>query len=61
MWVRKRLDIGFRDLAFGMLHSVVPASRAALQRRLEADWSRWGDCLACLSVRTGLDLLLAAL
>lgn len=61
MWVRKRLDIGFRDLAFGMLHSVLPASRAALQRRLEADGARWGDCLACLSVRTGLDLLLATL
>jgi len=61
MWVRKRLDIGFWDFAVGIVHSILPASRAALQRRLEADWSPSGDCLACISVRTGLDLLLAAI
>jgi perosamine synthetase len=61
MWVRKRLDIGWSDLAVGLLRTAVPAPRQAAQQRVEAIWSASGDCLACLSVRSGLDLLLAAL
>jgi len=61
MWVRKRLDIGFRDFSLGALHALLPASRATLQSRLEEDWSPSADALACFSVRTGFDLLLATL
>jgi dTDP-4-amino-4,6-dideoxygalactose transaminase len=61
MWVRKRLDIGFRDFSFGVLRILLPASGVTVQRRLEEDWSPSADALACFSVRTGFDLLLAAL
>jgi len=61
MWARKRLDVGWTDLAFGLLHACLPADRWAAQRRVERAWSGSGDALACLSVRSGFDLLLGAL
>ena len=61
MWVRKRLDIRWSDLAFGLLHAWLPADRWAAQRRVESAWSDSEGALACLSVRSGFDLLLSAL
>jgi dTDP-4-amino-4,6-dideoxygalactose transaminase len=61
MWVRKRIEIGWSDIAFGLVRSLRPADRAAAQLRLERFWSSEGDALACFSVRTGFDLLLDAL
>jgi dTDP-4-amino-4,6-dideoxygalactose transaminase len=60
MWVRKRIDIGYSDIAYGMLRACLPADREKLQRRVEETWSA-DDALACLSVRTGFDLLFDAL
>jgi len=59
--VRKRLDIAWSDLVFGAVRSVSSGDAAALERRLEDFWSPGGDALACLSVRSGFELLLQAL
>lgn len=61
MWVRKRLDFGWTDVAIGLVRSATPSTRASGQERLEATFSRLGDALACFSVRTGFDLLLGTL
>ncbi|MBI2190924.1 MAG: DegT/DnrJ/EryC1/StrS family aminotransferase [Planctomycetes bacterium] len=61
MWARKRLDIGWSDFAFGLAHCSLPRDRGLLTRRVETAWSPNGDGLACLSVRSGFDLLLTAL
>jgi dTDP-4-amino-4,6-dideoxygalactose transaminase len=59
--VRKKLDIAWGNLAYGAVRSVFSGDAAALERRLEDFWSAGGDALACLSVRSGFDLLLQAL
>jgi perosamine synthetase len=57
---RKRIDIGWGDLACAALGCVAAWRRTRLRRQVEAAWDpRHG--LACLSVRTGFDLLLGAL
>lgn len=61
MWVRKRIDIGWLDLLSAQLSCLSPGSRAAAGHRTEAAWSDSDRTFACLSVRTGLDLLLSAL
>ena len=61
MWVRKRLDIGWSDLSFGISRSCVPQDRGAIRGRIEQGWCGSGDALACLSVRSGFDLLLESL
>jgi len=61
MWVRKRLDVGWSDLAFGILRACSPADRLAVQRQVEASWPDSDDVMACLSVRSAFDLLLGAL
>lgn len=58
MWVRKRIDIGYGDLAAGAAGCAALWSRAAAERRLLESWSGEEDWLASLSVRSGLDLLL---
>ena len=58
---RGRLDIGWRDLAAAAAACLVSRSRVTLERRVEQAWSRDEDALVCLSVRSGLDLLLTAL
>jgi perosamine synthetase len=55
---RKKLDIGWRDIAFGLFACVLTGNRAATQNRLERWWSPHGNALACLSVRSGFDLVL---
>jgi perosamine synthetase len=61
MWVRKRIDIGWPDIALGVLGCCRPYDEAAVQRKVESHWTTAGGALACLSVRSGFDLLLAAL
>jgi len=60
MWVRKRLDIGWSDLASAVVNCLTPRRRAALVERLEKLWSPAEEAIACLSVRSGLDLWLSA-
>jgi len=62
MWIRLRLDIGWRDLCYGFFGSLLPGSRRVAQEKLEQVWSEGrNDALACLCVRSGFDLLLQAL
>jgi len=62
MWLRLRLDIGWRDLAWGLAGTRAPGARITAQQQLETFWSDGrNDVLACLSVRSGFDLLLQAL
>lgn len=58
---RKRIDIGWADLAYGIGACFVPGDREAAARRLERSWAGARAGLACLSVRSGLDALLGAL
>jgi len=61
MWVRKRLDIGWRDLAVALLDTAMPARHTDVQARVEALFAGSAHVLACLSVRSGFDLLLTTL
>lgn len=62
MWIRRHLDIGWTDIAWASRHSLLPAAADAnARRRLESAWAGTSEAIACLSVRTGLDLLLRAL
>jgi len=62
MWIRLRLDIGYRDLLFGVLFSLLNRRHTSTPSRLEQYWSQGtDDALACLSVRTCFDLLLSEL
>lgn len=53
-------DIGWGDLLAGLRDCLAPPPEGAAQRAAEAAWGR-GPRLACLSVRSGLDLTLQAL
>ncbi|MBP1624019.1 MAG: DegT/DnrJ/EryC1/StrS aminotransferase [Acidobacteria bacterium] len=60
MWARKRFDIGWNDLGYAALRCVLDRSNGA-----PATTSEWfdpgcGEDFACLSVRSGFDLLLGA-
>ena len=62
MWIRRRLDIGWTDIAWACSRCLFPsASTANARDRLEAEWGGETEAVACLSVRTGFDLLLRAL
>jgi perosamine synthetase len=58
---RKRLDIGWSDLLFGISRCLWPGDRERAHHRLERLWSPEGSGLACLSVRSGFDALLSVL
>ena len=58
MWARKRIDISWSDLAAGFGSLCVPGSRESAAV-IENEWHP--NTLACLSVRTALDLALQAL
>lgn len=58
MWVRKRIDIGWSDICYGIMRSCWLADRAAMLDRIQREWSSADDALACLSVRSGFDLLM---
>jgi dTDP-4-amino-4,6-dideoxygalactose transaminase len=61
MWARKRIDIGWRDLLAALGYALTSFSRLAAQREVEHAWPAEANMLACLTERTGFDLLLAAL
>jgi perosamine synthetase len=61
MWSRKRFDIGWSDLLGGLLKVCLPIKRAGLDKLVEDIWANPEHVFACLSVRTGFDLLLGAL
>ncbi len=61
MLPRLPLDIGWSDLAVGFGSAVVARDRERLVREIEQLWSPGAEALAALSVRSGFDLLLAAL
>ena len=61
MWSRKRLDIGWLDLLFGVFRVFFPPNHAVAVRRIEGLWPTPERTLACLSVRSGFDLMLSAL
>jgi len=58
---RKRLDIRWSDLAFGLAKCVAPPDGDEVERRLERTWSADRPVPATLSVRTGFDLILRLL
>jgi dTDP-4-amino-4,6-dideoxygalactose transaminase len=60
MWIRKRIDISYSDLLFGMGKCIVPPNS---KKTIEAINVQWGgrSTFTCLSVRTGFDLLLKTL
>ena len=58
---RRQIDIGWLDLLAGIRACLWRPDRQLMRTRVERDWSRANDCLACLSVRSGFDLLLQAL
>ncbi len=60
MWVSKRLDFAWNDLVFGFAGCCIPMRRGTWAHRVEQLWSGDGRAIACLSVRSGFDLLLAA-
>ena len=59
MWARRRIDIGWADLGFGLFRCIWPGKPC--RAWIEAQWAGDAPALACLSVRTGFDLLLEAL
>ena len=61
MWPRKQLDIGWTDLAFGLLQVVAAHARPAADAVVGDGWVPAEEAIVSLSVRTGWDLLLAAL
>lgn len=61
MWSRKRLDIGWSDLAAGLLGCLFRWNRERQHEAIEQQWSEKRDSLVCLSVRSGWDLFLSTL
>jgi dTDP-4-amino-4,6-dideoxygalactose transaminase len=61
MWFRLRLDIQYSDLSYALLRCLRPGGRAEVVRELNRLWAGPDQTLTCLSVRTGLELLLQAL
>ena len=61
MWARKRIDIGWCDLLAAAGYALFPGSRATAQQSAEQTWPGGDDVIACLSVRSGLDLMLEQL
>jgi perosamine synthetase len=57
---RGRLDYGWADLAAGLFYCLTPGSHRRAEARVERV-SVGGEGFACLSVRSGLDLLLTEL
>jgi dTDP-4-amino-4,6-dideoxygalactose transaminase len=57
---RKRLDIGWRDVLYG-IGSCLLARQETAERKLSRAWPGGDAALACLSVRSGFDALLSVL
>jgi len=61
MWVRKRFDIGWSDIFYGLAAGLIPGQRERRNERVCSCWSDADDAIVCLSVRTGFDLLFQTL
>ena len=61
MWSRHRIDIGWLDLIAAAAGCCLPGRWDAHCERVERRWSSEEDSFVCLSVRSGLDLLLSTL
>ena len=61
MYARKRLDIGWIDLASGLLNAGLPRDAASIAGRIERWFDPHGDALCTLSIRSGLELYLEQL
>ncbi|MGD0655556.1 MAG: DegT/DnrJ/EryC1/StrS family aminotransferase [Thermoguttaceae bacterium] len=61
MWSRKRLDIGWSDLLFGISRVCFPLKQAGIDQFAQGIFSNPEHILAFLSVRSGFDLLLGKL
>jgi len=61
MWIRSRLDIGWRDLFVGLAHCGDFRSRRTALARVNAAWGSHTNVLITLSLRSSFDLLLRAL
>lgn len=61
MWVSKRFDLSWRDLGVALVHALRGGDGASASARVEAYWGGSGSALACLSVRSGFDLMLGTL
>ena len=59
MWVRKRIDIGWADLASAVGHCLFP--KRVDTTAVNQCWRDSRHAFTCLSVRSGLDVLLQAL
>ncbi len=59
MWVRKRIDIGWADLASALAHCLFP--NRVDTTVVNQCWRDSRHAFTCLSVRSGLDILLRAL
>ncbi|MGH8622648.1 MAG: DegT/DnrJ/EryC1/StrS family aminotransferase, partial [Burkholderiales bacterium] len=59
MWSRKRFDIDWRDLGYAAIRCLAPGGAGAAADGCWMKADRGGD-FACLSVRSGFDLLLGA-
>ncbi|MBC8354041.1 MAG: DegT/DnrJ/EryC1/StrS aminotransferase family protein [Planctomycetes bacterium] len=58
---RKRLDIGWTDILFGIGRCFWPGSREEVHKRIGDFWSSSSDTVVCLAERSGFDLILDAL
>lgn len=61
MLPRKKLDIGWADLGYGLAKCFLQRDRRAAQGQLEKLWSSEDNAMTTLSVRSGFDLLLQCL
>ncbi len=61
MWARKRIDIGWGGIGYGLLRCLLPGNSAEHERRISSQLPRPEEAVVCFSVRSGFDLLLAAL
>ena len=61
MWIRLQFDIAVGDLLYGLCACGLPGSAQRVQMSVEQHGSNRGPAVACLSVRSGFDLLLQAL
>ena len=60
MWIRKRIDISYSDLLFGVGRCIVPPNNSNTIEAINVQWAGQST-FSCLSVRTGFDLLLKTL
>jgi perosamine synthetase len=60
VWSRKRLDIGWSDFMYGVWRTLAPRDAVRAAADVESLWPEPARMLACLSVRSGFDMLLCA-